>query len=175
MRSFTFDTPRLSCLPLTRVDSEEFIKLVEESGVGQQRSCFSNPFMLLDKVHSGGYVAAGAFLKDSVISMGGSSTLVGCICGVPLDRYLVVDFIISDKYRRQGLGSELLNGFLQNCHRENCISNFRFQVEKSNLATISFLDSLGFSVYPGGDFTVIAANTTHSFHTYNAHFKEVCV
>ena len=173
MRSFAFDTPRLSCLPLTHVDSDEFIKLVEEASFGQQRSYFSNPYKLLDRVHHSGYVAAGAFLKDSRISMDGCPTLVGCICGVPLDRYLFLDFIIFDEYRQQGFGSELLNGFMWNCHRENRIRGFCAQVEESNLATISFLESLEFSVYPGGDFTVIVSNTAQSFHTYHARFKEV--
>lgn len=68
MHSFTFDTTRLSCLPLTNVDSDEFFKLVKEADVGQQHSCFSDSYKLLDKLHSSGYVAAGAFLKDSLIS-----------------------------------------------------------------------------------------------------------
>lgn len=174
MRSFTFDTPRLNCLPITDADSDEFFTLVEKSGVGQQRSCFSDPYKLLDKVWHNGYVAVGAFLKDSRISVACAPSLIGCICGVPLDRYLVLDFVVLDKYRKQGLGSEFLKGFMQKCRSENCISNFRVQVEKNNFATISFLDSMGFSVYPGGDFTVAVGNSTQSFHTYRSRFKEVC-
>lgn len=175
MPNFAFDTPRLNCLPITDVDSDEFFKLVKDSDVGQQRSCFSNPSKLLDKVWHNGYVAVGAFLKDyPKMSIGCAPTLIGCICGIPMDRYLVLDFIVLDKYRKQGLGSELLKAFIQKCRSEKCISNFRVQVEKNNLSAISFLDSMGFSVYPGGDFTVTVGNSTQSFHTYRAKFKEVC-
>lgn len=175
MSNFTFDTPRLNCLPITDVNSDEFFKLVKDSGVSQQRSCFSNPAKLLDKVSRNGYVAVGAFLKDySRMSAGCPQTLIGCICGAPLDRYFVLDFIVSDKYRKQGFGTELLNAFVQKCRSERCVSNFRVQVEKNNLSAISFLDSMGFSVYPGGDFTVIVGNKTQYFHTYRARFKEVC-
>ena len=175
MRSFAFDTPRLNCLPLTDVDSDEFFTLVEKSGVGQQRSCFSDPYKLLDKARHNGYVAVGAFLKDSGMPIDCSQDLIGCICGVPLDHYLFLDIIVLDKYRKQGLGSEFLNGFMQKCRSENCVSNFRVQVEKNNFTTISFLDFMGFSVYPGGDFTVTVGNSTQSFHTYRSRLKEVCV
>lgn len=174
MHSFTFDTPRLNCLPLTDVDSDEFFKLVKEVSVGQQRSCFRNPSKILDRVRNSGYVAACAFLKDSRITTDCAPALIGCICGTPLDQHLVLDIILRDEYRRRGLGSEFLKGFMKTCRAENMVGNFRVQVEKNNLTTISFLDSFGFSVYPGGDFTVIAANTTMSFHTYRACFKEVC-
>lgn len=163
MRSFAFDTPRLNCLPVTDVDSGELYNLVAQSGVGQQRSCFSNLSKFLDKVQHNGYVSIGAFLNNPD---GSPSSMVGCICGVPLDRSLVLDFLIADKYRRNGFGTELMYHFLKRCQYENLISQFQVQVEKNNLPTISFLDSMNFSVYPGGNFSVTGKNGIHHFCTY---------
>lgn len=163
MRSFAFDTPRLTCVPLTDVDSGEFFKLVEESSVGQQRSSFKNPSDLLYKARHRGHVSIGAYLNATEDT---PSEFIGCIFGVPMDHSLVLDFIIADKYRRKGLGTEFMRKFLKTCRTEDGIGRYQVQVEKSNLMTLAFLDSMNFSVYPGGDFSVTVNDCTHHFCTY---------
>ena len=63
-----------------------------------------------------------------------------------LDEIEIINIAVNEKYRKNGVGSSLLNEILKVASNEK-IKNIYLEVRKSNVTAIKFYEKYGFSVY----------------------------